>query len=1107
MRVRPAGTGQVEFEQKGIVEVTRGFCRWLVVSGAGLVLAGMGLSSSFAAKEVPPGDTAGVPWIGQPGVTEAVDQIMAREIQNAKGAQRAGVWETHPRLSPGQVLQRNPPTPGMPKPPAVAPPPVFPQPFLPQTLGTSFLGAQLSEAGFIPPDSMGAVGPSQVLVIVNGRIKVFDKSGNLGALNATTDTFFNSVRSAGTSDPHARYDRLTQRWFITMIDVAADNRVLIAVSSGPTITGTASFTFFQFQHDLVGTTPNPDTGGFADYDTLGVDRFALYIGVNVFNAAGTALLGTTGFVVNKSNLFSATLTVTPFRQIGAAGGTGAGPWTPQGVENDDPTATEGYFIGVDNQSFGLLVLRRISNPGGTPSISGNLNLSVPATAFPISQVHKGETGNKNLDALDDRLFAASIRKNKVTGTSSLWTAHNIQVNSSGAASSSGGRNGSRWYEIGNLTGTPSLIQSGTLFDSASSNPRGFWIPSVAASGQGHMALGCSYASVNDFAGVATAGRLRTDSAGSIQGATLAVVSSTAYNLSETPNPHRWGDFSQVVVDPTDDMTLWTFQEYCNAANSWGVRAIQLRAPPPATPASASPASLPQGQSATDVVITGTSVSGSEFFDPGADAGGPGFANRLAAVVNGGGITVNSVTFSSPTSITVNLTVLPSAATGARTITVTNPDGQTATSASGILTITPGVVSVGGTVAYYPTNYPPSALSTNRVGNVTMTVSGSASQSTSTAADGSYSLSNLPIGGTYNVTPSKTDDSTPANGITVADLGLIQAYVLGKRALDPYQLLAADVNTNSSITVADLGLIQALILGKRTTFPAGLWRFVPADYVFPDTNNPWTAPSQQGYPSQTTDVANGDFIAIKLGDVNHSWTPSAGLLNLLVDSPKTGTTLAAAAIPRVAFGASEQGVPAGQTVSVPVTVNGFSRVTSAQFSLAWDPAVLRYLATGSYGLKGVSAGSFGTTLAESGKLAFAWHDSEATGVTLTDGAVLFSVSFEVVGKSGSVSAVTLADSPTPQEVSVDLGEAAFGVKDGSVAVVGPRVMFSNSVYADGQFRLSVATEKGRSYTLEFTDSLNPAKWTALPAVAGEGTTTVLADPAATNQQRFYRVRVR
>src|SRR5439155_3571984 len=141
------------------------------------------------------------------------------------------------------------------------------------------------------------------------------------------------------------------------------------------------------------------------------------------------------------------------------------------------------------------------------------------------------------------------------------------------------------------------------------------------------------------------------------------------------------------VDPNDDMTMWTFQEYCNSANSWGIRAIQLKAPPPATPASASPASLSQGQSSVNVVITGTSSSGSEFFDPGPDTGGPGYANHIAAAINGGGVTVNSVTFSNPTNITVNVSVSLAAAIGSRTITVTNPDGQSATSASAILTIT------------------------------------------------------------------------------------------------------------------------------------------------------------------------------------------------------------------------------------------------------------------------------------------------------------------------------------------------------------------------------------------------------------------------------------
>jgi hypothetical protein len=420
-------------------------------------------------------------------------------------------------------------------------------------------------------------------------------------------------------------------------------------------------------------------------------------------------------------------------------------------------------------------------------------------------------------------------------------------------------------------------------------------------------------------------------------------------------------------------------------------------------------------------------------------------------------------------------------------------------------LAPLPVSLAGTVAYYPTNYPSVGLAATRVDNVTMSLTWAANLLTAgTLADGSYGLSNIPVGGTYCVTPTKTNDTPVANGVTVADLAIIQAYVLGKLPLDPYQLLAADVNTNGIITVADLALIQAVILGKLTNFPAGLWRFVPADYVFPNPTNPWTAPSQRWYTNLAATVTNGDFIAIKLGDVNNSWTAPAGQ-NLVLHGAKVGAALAAG-VPEVLFGMSQQSAQPGQTVTVGVTVSGFSQVTSAQFSLAWDPAVLRYVGTGSYGLKGLSAGSFGTTLAESGKLAFAWYDPEAAGVALADGTVLFSASLAVIGKVGNVSAVALAGAPTAQEVSVDFALAAFGAQDGNVSVVGPAAVVSNPSYANGAFRLSVPTEQGRSYVLEFADSLTPANWTALPAVTGDGTVIVLMDPAATNQQRFYRVHV-
>lgn len=607
-------------------------------------------------------------WHGEMGVTESVSQIMERDkfssyvpgkyiFREEYESERNDLPEnpTYDVSSwPDNNLDYSPVSPSL----------------NPQAIGISFLGTQISDGpGYIPPDCMGDVGPTQIMVAANGRIKVFNKDGSLGPLDADMDNFFNSIRNGtGTTDPHIRYDRLSQRWFVTITNTpATNNRILIAVSSGSTITSSSSFTFFFFQHNTV--TPAGDNNRFADYPTLGLDKNALYIGANMFRSNGT-FTNSSAFVVRKSSILgSGPIVVTAFRSVGTAT---AGIYSPQGVNNDDPNATYGYFIGVDAGIFSRLQIRRVTNPGTTPTISGNITLTVPTTVATQSVNALGTS--TLLDALDDRLFAAEIRTNKNTGIQSLWTAHSFEVNSSGVGNTAGNRDGCRWYEIRGFSGTPTLYQSGTLYDPSATNPRFFWMPSVSANGQGHMVLGASTAGIGRYAEIVTAGRLVSDPLGTTQSFTLAQSSSTPYDITVT-NPQRWGDYSQTVVDPNNDMTIWTFQEYCNANNSWGVRAIQLIAPPPATIISSTPGQA-QANQTIDIIIDGVSANGSGFFDPGNDAGGPGFLNRISASIPG--ITVNSVSYINPTQVSLNITIgnVPS---GAYDVTITNPDGQSVTS--------------------------------------------------------------------------------------------------------------------------------------------------------------------------------------------------------------------------------------------------------------------------------------------------------------------------------------------------------------------------------------------------------------------------------------------
>src|SRR6185503_5589497 len=156
---------------------------------------------------------------------------------------------------------------------------------------------------------------------------------------------------------------------------------------------------------------------------------------------------------------------------------------------------------------------------------------------------------------------------------------------------------------------PSTAQTGTLFQQSSSNStdqRHYWMGTIMVSGQGHAAMGFSVAGANEYVNAGTAGRLAGDLLGTMGAPILYTSSTTAYNPPGDPGGtegRRWGDYSYTSLDPNDDMTMWTIQEFCNANNSYGVQVVRLLAPPPAVPSSCLPASVTAGAT-TNVVLIG-----------------------------------------------------------------------------------------------------------------------------------------------------------------------------------------------------------------------------------------------------------------------------------------------------------------------------------------------------------------------------------------------------------------------------------------------------------------------------------------------------------------------
>jgi hypothetical protein len=101
--------------------------------------------------------------------------------------------------------------------------------------------------------------------------------------------------------------------------------------------------------------------------------------------------------------------------------------------------------------------------------------------------------------------------------------------------------------------------------------------SIAMDKQGNMALGYSVSSSTLKPSIRYTGRLATDPVSTMQSEATIVTgggSQTGSNLS------RWGDYSAMTLDPSDDCTFWFTTEYIpsNGAFNWSTRIGSFKFP-------------------------------------------------------------------------------------------------------------------------------------------------------------------------------------------------------------------------------------------------------------------------------------------------------------------------------------------------------------------------------------------------------------------------------------------------------------------------------------------------------------------------------------------------
>jgi hypothetical protein len=461
-------------------------------------------------------------------------------------------------------------------------------------IGNGFTGPQGTfSVRYAPPDNNGAVGTTQFVETVNVALAVFNKATGAvqyGPVNINTlwSGFAGACATNNDGDPTVVFDRIANRWVISQFSVSSlPYTQCVAVST--TADATGSYYRYAFQYDNI---------GFNDYPKMGVWPDGYYITYNIFNNAQTFAGARICAFDRVKMLTGQSATQQCFGTSTAYGGL-----LPADLDGSTlpPAGAPNYLVALGITSSQLAVWK--FHVDWTNSANSTFSAAIPVTVSSYSEACGGGTcipqagTQTRLDSLADRLMLRAAYR-RFSDHDSLVVSHSVTAGSS---------TGVRWYELRNLSGTPTVFQQSTFAPDATYR----WMPSIAMDKQGNMALGYSASSSTLAPAIRYTGRLAGDALNTMTQGETTIVAGAG---SQTGNLTRWGDYTSMSVDPVDDCTFWYTSQYipANGSFNWRTRFAAFKYPSCGGPVvpdfslSASPASatVTQGTDASYTVTVG-----------------------------------------------------------------------------------------------------------------------------------------------------------------------------------------------------------------------------------------------------------------------------------------------------------------------------------------------------------------------------------------------------------------------------------------------------------------------------------------------------------------------
>jgi hypothetical protein len=425
--------------------------------------------------------------------------------------------------------------------------------------------------GVAPPDTVGDVGPNHYIQMVNSlsgaKFKIYSKTGiTLVKAKNLQDMASTAACKTGQGDPIVLYDPLADRWLLSeMASKSVGNHLCVYISktSNPVSGGWWAYDF---------TTPN-----FPDYPHYAVQPDAYYVATNEDSPAVYAL----DRIKMLQGLPVATLDYN--RHVAPKlPGFGFQAFTPADLDGKTPppVGAPGYFVrqvddelhyGAHTPKTDYLEIWALHADFIHPANSSFKKLpNVSVVDF-----NSALCGAKTPDCIPQRATSQRldplreitmwrVQYRNFGGSEKLVGNFTVDVNSNNHA-------GIRWFVLNKTANSNWLaIQQGTHSPDAANR----WMGSIAMDGCGNIALGYSVSSGRVFPSIRYAGRMLYDAPGQLPQGENSIMQGS---YSQTA-ANRWGDYSSMNVDPSDDRTFWYTNEYVGRGGRWTTKIANFRFP-------------------------------------------------------------------------------------------------------------------------------------------------------------------------------------------------------------------------------------------------------------------------------------------------------------------------------------------------------------------------------------------------------------------------------------------------------------------------------------------------------------------------------------------------